>query len=106
MSLPPLNETLIRQHASAESFERGRDYYQQGAVLSLVLRGMVLTAQVEGSDRVPYVVRCTFDANGIAEAVCTCPYDWGGWCKHIVATCLAYIHHPEKVEERPPLDTL
>ena len=106
MSLPPLTETMIREHASADSFQRGRDYYQQGAVQLLVQRGMVLTAEVEGSDPVPYVVRCTFVANGVTSETCTCPYDWEGWCKHIVATCLAYLHQPQTVEERPALDTL
>ncbi len=106
MSLSKLTETAIRQHASAELFQRGRDYYQQGAVLSLVQRGTVLQAEVEGSAPLPYIVRCTFDANGILAATCTCPYDGGGWCKHIVATCLAIIHHPETIEQRPSLDTL
>jgi uncharacterized Zn finger protein len=29
---------------------------------------MLLTAQVEGSDPIPYVVRCTFDAKGMSKA--------------------------------------
>ncbi len=106
MPWPDLTETTIRQYASAESFQRGRDYYEQGAVLSLVQRGMVLQAEVEGSEPLPYIVSCTIDANGSITATCTCPYDWGGWCKHIVAACLAIIHEPETIEQRPPLDTL
>src|SRR6266581_6580817 len=106
MSLPDLTETTIHQYASEESYQRGREYYQQGAVTSLILRGMVLQAEVEGSESLPYIVRCVFDANGNITATCTCPYDWGGWCKHIVATCLAMIHQPERIEERPTLDTL
>ena len=106
MTLPKLTETAIRQSASAESFQRGHDYYQQGAVLSLVQRGTVLQAEVEGGAALPYIVHCTFDDNGAITATCTCPYDGGGWCKHIVATCLAIIHRPETIEQRPPLDTL
>src|SRR5437588_647533 len=106
MTIPKLSEATVRQCASTESFQRGQEYYQQGAAQSLILRGMVLSAEVEGSDALPYIVRCTFDANGIATTSCTCPYDWGGWCKHIVATCLAIIHRPELIEERPTLDTL
>ena len=106
MTLPKLTETAIRQYASAESFQRGRDYYQQGAVLSLVQRGTVLQAEVEGGAALPYIVHCTFDDNGAITATCTCHYDGGGWCKHIVATCLASIHRPETIEQRPPLDTL
>ena len=106
MSLPDLTETTIHQHASEESYQRGREYYQQGAVTSLILRGMALQAEVEGSESLPYIVRCVFDASGAVSATCTCPYDWGGWCKHIVATCLARIHQPEMIEQRPALDTL
>jgi hypothetical protein len=51
-------------------------------------------------------VDITLDAGGIGSAECTCPYDWGGICKHIVAVLLAYINRPDQVEERPSLDTL
>jgi len=51
----------------------------------------------------PYQVRIIFDADGIREATCSCPYDWSGWCKHIVAMLLTYIHAPETMEERPSL---
>lgn len=48
----------------------------------------------------------TLTADGhIASASCTCPYDWGGYCKHIVAVLLAALREPE-VEERPGLETL
>lgn len=102
-----LTETMIRQHASPESFRRGEDYYQQGVVLSLTLRGGVLRAEVAGSELVPYEVRVSGDAAGVTEAACSCPYEWGGWCKHIVAALLACAREPESVEERPALeDTL
>jgi len=96
-------EATIRQFATAESFRRGEEYYEQGAVISMIRRGNVLQAEVEGSQYEPYQVRVTFDAAGIAEAGCTCPYDWGGWCKHIVATLLAALDEPEEIEERPPV---
>ena len=43
---------------------------------------------------------------GGVDANCSCPYDWGGYCKHIVAVLLAYLHEPEKVTERPSVDEL
>jgi uncharacterized Zn finger protein len=103
---PTLSEATIRQHADAETFRRGQQYYQDGAVLDLTLRGMVLQAEVEGSQYEPYRVRVAFDAGGVTEASCTCPYDWGGWCKHIVATLLAYVDAPAEVEARPALPDL
>src|SRR5947209_17639007 len=100
-----VSEATIRRRASGDSFERGRQYYQSGAVVSLVRRGNTLQALVEGSEPEPYRVRCTFDAAGITDAVCTCRYAYSDWCKHIVATLLAAAHRDE-IEELPSLDAL
>jgi uncharacterized Zn finger protein len=104
--LPKVTEASIRQQASADSYHRGREYHEQGAVLSIVRRDQQLQAEVEGSQYEPYRVQITYDAGGIAQALCSCPYDWGGWCKHIVATLLAALHSPATVEERPSVKTL
>lgn len=106
MKLAGLTETSIREGASAESFRRGQEYYHEGAVVSLVRRGDVIEAEVEGSQPEPYSVRVEFDDGGVTATLCDCPYDWGGWCKHIVATLLACLHEPALIEERPPLEQL
>ncbi len=103
---PRLTEALVRELAEGETFRRGQSYYRQGAVQNLTRRGNRLTAEVEGSDYDPYQVVITLDSDGVEDAECTCPYDWGGVCKHIVATLLHYINKQEEAEERPPLDTL
>src|SRR5687768_8337651 len=103
---PTLTVAAIRQLASPDVFERGEEYYDGGAVLALVRRGDVLQAEVEGSSYAPYQVHVTFGPGGIIAENCTCLYDWGGACKHVVATLLAYLHAPERVEERPPLAQL
>lgn len=99
-----ITEDLIREHASFESFHRGEDYYRQGAVLSLIRRGDTLQAEVAGSDFAPYDVRVSFDEAGVTHAACSCPYEWGGWCKHIVAALLAGVHEPETVRDLPALE--
>jgi uncharacterized Zn finger protein len=99
-----ITEDLIREHASPESFRRGEDYYQRGAVLSLIRRGNMLQAEVAGSDFAPYDVRVSFDEAGVMYAGCSCPYEWGGWCKHIVAALLAQVHEPETVQDLPTLE--
>ena len=40
-----------------------------------------------------------------ARATCTCPYDWGGYCKHIVAVLLTVLQG-DKITVKPELDTL
>ena len=104
--LPKVTEASIRHHASSESYYRGREYYEQGAVVRVVRRDQQLHAEVEGSQYEPYRVQLTYDTGGITQALCTCPYAGGGWCKHIVATLLAALYSPATVEERPPVKTL
>jgi uncharacterized Zn finger protein len=106
MSHKMITEADIEALATAQSFERGYDYYHSGAVYEVVRRGDELTAEVEGSQYDPYTVRVTLDESGIAATECTCPYDWGGICKHIVAVLLYYIHEVEAVTEKRPLELL
>jgi uncharacterized Zn finger protein len=99
-----ISEAAIRALADPQSFDRGRQYYKRGAVVRLARRGGQLQAEVEGSEYQPYRVAVTLHAGGIGETACTCPYDWGGACKHIVAVLLAAMHEPQRIEEQPPLD--
>jgi uncharacterized Zn finger protein len=106
MTTLPITEGLIRQHAMAESFARGQAYFLAGVVRGLVRRADTVQAEVAGSPPEPYRVTLTFPGSTEVRARCTCPYDWGGWCKHIVAVLLAMLHHPEAVEDRPSLAAL
>lgn len=102
----PITEAQIRTLASAESFSRGRDYYESGAVVDLQQRGDTLLAQVEGSSYEPYEVTVELENGELVDAECTCPYDWGGFCKHIVAVLLSYLRQPDRVTQRPAVDEL
>lgn len=104
--LPVLTKDLIRQRANAQSWQRGLDYFHKGAVSHVVWRNGVLTAEVAGSQYEPYQVRVNFSDGDLISADCTCPYDWGGDCKHIVATLLYLVHHRQKIEQRPSLPDL
>jgi uncharacterized Zn finger protein len=101
--IPKLSEATIRRHAIAQSFDRGQAYYRNGSVYSLIQRGNTLSARVEGSEAAPYQVNVQFDQGGITQAICSCPYDFEGWCKHIAATLLACLHQPEQIEQRSDL---
>jgi len=103
---PNLTEAAVRRLASAQSYARGEDYYYSGAVLDVTLRGNTLHAEVEGSQYEPYRVTVELDEAGIVDTDCSCPYDWGGICKHIVALLLTYIRDPDRIRERPPLSAL
>jgi len=104
VTLPKLSERLIREFSSEGSFARGSSYYQQGYVLGLEQRGSLLLAAVEGSEETPYRVSVLLEEP--YDAACTCPYDFGGWCKHIVAALLAYLEEPGLAAVKPALETL
>ena len=99
-------EADIRAGANGQSYERGSSYYRSGAVSDVVRRGNLLTARVQGSDYAPYEIAVSLrDDGSIGDASCTCPYDWGGYCKHIVAVLLTVLQG-DKITVKPELDTL
>ncbi|NJM66130.1 MAG: hypothetical protein HC851_10975 [Acaryochloris sp. RU_4_1] len=104
--IPKLSKASIRRHTTGKSLERGQDYYQSGSVTSLIQRGNQLSAKVEGSEFDPYRISISFDKGGITRVYCTCPYDFEGWCKHIIATLLTCLHQPDRIEQRPELTEL
>jgi len=106
MSKPSLTEATIRNQTTAQSFSRGQAYLRDGAVLEIEQRDNLLLAEVEGSEYEPYQVRVRLDAGGIVDADCTCPYDWDGYCKHIVAVLLAFVQQPDRVTERTAVVSL
>jgi uncharacterized Zn finger protein len=105
-NLPSLTEADIRELAADRSFERGKSYYNGGAITDAVLQGDELIAECEGSDYEPYQVSVTFDENGVADTDCTCPYDWGGVCKHVVALLLYYVHNQKGFCKTPSLEKM
>jgi uncharacterized Zn finger protein len=106
MSQLQLTETDIRNWASSQSYDRGYRYYQSGAVFDVIRRGNLLTAKVGGSEYEPYRVQVTLTDGGVAETSCTCLYDWGGICIHIIAALLVWVHERDEIEEKPALETL
>lgn len=66
----------------------------------------MLTAQVKGSEYEPYRVQVSLTDRGVAETSCTCPFEWGGICKHIVAVLLFWVHERDEIEEKMALETL
>ena len=102
----PITEAAIRSLATAQSYERGEDYYDTHAVTEIQKRGNTLIAEIEGSSYEPYQVTIELSDDEIISTSCTCPYDWGGICKHIVAVLLTYLHQPKQVAEHPSIQEL
>jgi hypothetical protein len=87
-----LSEADIQARCSEASFERGWGYFTGGRVGQRVRLDNGIDACVSGTYVYRVIVR---DGPGWLTTSCTCPYDWGGDCKHIVATLLAWLHEPQ-----------
>jgi uncharacterized Zn finger protein len=99
-----LTESTLRTYASAQSFERGLSYYRSGAIYNTIRQGNLLLADCAGSDI--YHLRVNLDEGGIQSASCTCPYEMGGYCKHLIALLLTYINKPDEFTERKSISAL
>lgn len=105
-----LTEEMIRQRTSEQSFRKGWDYYRAHSIFDEYFQttpnGIVLYAQCRGSYAPSYYLRAVLTRDGISSATCTCPYDYGGDCKHIVALLLKFLQEPETFPERTSLNEL
>ena len=101
-----LTESVLKSLSSPESFTRGYALCQSDAVFDTFRQGDSLTGKCEGNSAPFYQLRVQLDEGGIQEASCTCPYDWGGYCKHIVALMLTYIHNPDAFIEQKNIEEL
>ena len=95
-----LTKAVIRAGANDKSFQRGRELYRNGAISDAAIQGHTLSGECEGNESPFYKVRVGLDSGGIRSAACTCPYDFGGYCKHVVALLLAYAQKPKQFTVR------
>lgn len=98
-----ITESMIRTGASPESFARGKEYFQNDAISNTAIQGNTLSGDCEGTSAPYYRVRVELDDAGIRSTDCACPYEYGGYCKHIVALLLHYLNKPKDfvVRESP-----
>ena len=107
MAIIKLSESMIRAVANGQSFQRGREYYESGAISNAAIQGNVISGYCEGTSAPYYRVQVVFGDAGIREANCTCPYEFEGYCKHIVALLFEYLHRSKKFAVRQyPADLL
>ena len=100
MNLPKLTESIVRAAAEAKSFARGQELYERGAISNTVIQERLLIGECEGTQEPYYRVQVELDEAGIRVTHCTCPYDFGGVCKHTVALLLTWVHHPKQFAVR------
>ena len=94
----------IRELSTEQSFERGVNYHHQDRVQEVEIDGEEIRATVRGSNYYDVAIDIVDDT---IRTHCSCPYDYAGDCKHIVAVLLAVDDrdtdtvsetHPESTE--------
>ena len=81
---------------------RGYEYYTDGLVDDILIKGTTVTAKVHGSS--VYDVSVELDDNEFLDGDCTCPYSESGfYCKHIAA--LLYYLENENLDENNSYNT-
>jgi len=85
----------IRNRSADAVFERGENYRDEGRTQQLDRFDDLVTATVSGSSL--YDVTVEFGGRSI-ETRCTCPYEGGGDCKHVVAVLLDVAANPPQDE--------
>lgn len=90
-----VDEETIRNRSTDVAFERGETYRDEGRMQQLDRFGDLATATVEGSKL--YDVTVEFGDRSL-DTKCTCPYDGGGDCKHVVAALLDIAASPPRDE--------
>ncbi|RKU06275.1 hypothetical protein C6502_20475 [Candidatus Poribacteria bacterium] len=103
MELPQITLEQIQERCTEQSFTRGVDYFYADAISNPVFHDYTLSATCEGTDIDPYRVTVELMPTRIDAAHCSCLYDWGGDCKHIVALLLTCFHNPETILSLEPL---
>lgn len=88
-----LDEDDLRQLCTESSFYKGDRYFDEGRVRIMEASPSRVKAVVSGTE--DYHVEIKLDEEFFGE--CDCPYDWGGLCKHIVATFLVIIRNDEEI---------
>lgn len=103
MNNKEISISQIRNRVGQRSFERGQRYFLNGHIDHASREGDTLRALCSGSQLSPYQVQATLGPSGIQSANCSCPIGAGGFCKHVAALLLTWIHQPGDFTETEAL---
>lgn len=89
-----ITQATLARLAGERSFARGVGYFESGAIVDLVQTRNAISARVLGTEEYRVILR---RGRGSLEWSCTCPVgEKGDFCKHAVATGLAWLERPEQ----------
>ncbi len=99
-------DIYLSANATTQSLDKGLFIYKNGKYDMLVFdpkEGGLAIFKVQserGGDQYTVTIR-NFQGKKTLSSACTCPYDWGGLCKHRVAALMA-LSERDLIEETAP----
>jgi uncharacterized Zn finger protein len=103
-SIPRIKESAVRRWTDEVYFQRGQNYFDQGAIHDQRRQGMTLKSKCSGTQAPFYRQEVLFNRKGIEYAECSCPVGASGRCKHVVALLLMWVHDPHSFKEIGAID--
>ena len=85
-----LSLNTIRNESSDSSYQRGKSYYLNNKVTQYVIEPVgkncyKLKASIKGTSIYKTTMTVDVARDSIIQWYCSCPYDFGGMCKHLIA---------------------
>jgi len=105
-AIPHIKQSDVRNWTDEVYFQRGQNYYKQGAIYDQRKQGMTLKSKCAGSQAPFYRQEVLFNSKEIESAECSCPVGEGGHCKHTVALLLTWANDPDSFQETESLDVV
>src|SRR3989339_91118 len=105
--MPLFDERILRDIAQPESFRRGRGYVSdvEKVHISRTTDGYIsIKGDVYGSYRYKVSFTLSPDGSKVTSYECSCPYDFGGACKHVVALGLVALRRKNISSEASVVD--
>ena len=90
-----LKISSIKANADLKVFERGENLYKNRAISKASIQENRLTGKCAGNEMPYYDITIELDDYGVRKAECSCPFNFPGYCKHVVALLLKYVNEPD-----------
>lgn len=104
-TIPKITKSDVKNWTNSAYFQRGENYYRGGAIYNQRREEMTIKSQCAGSYQDFYRQEVQFSNKGIESADCSCPVGDGGYCKHVVALLLTWVHDMASFVELEMLDS-
>ncbi len=85
---------LLKEYKNENSYPKIRERAKSIKVIEIYASKTGYSFKYKGTRNNPYLIRIQFINN--IKCLCSCPYDFGGLCKHIVASIDYIINEVEK----------